>query len=114
MVRTVTAVIALYAFVLHGFVAGLLPLPSPLHGNAPCLGQIDADGHAPDGATSAHHPACCTAPGIVATAEDPLLAVAAIVWPPRPAVRLAWRTEMQKTARGPPGSIAHPRGPPTV
>ncbi len=113
-VRTITAVIALYAFVLHGFVAGLMPLPFPLHGGLPCLGQIDGDGPAPDGATPAHHPSCCTAPGIVANAEDPALVAAGIVWPRQSAIRIAWNAEPRKTARGPPGSIAHPRGPPTV
>ncbi|NEU12078.1 hypothetical protein G3T14_08030 [Methylobacterium sp. BTF04] len=112
--RAVTAVVALYALVLHAFLGGLMPLPSPLHGGALCLGQTDGGGADPDTGGVVHHQPCCTVPGLFAKAEDPVLAAAAIVWPPRGATRIAWRSEVRVAARGPPGSIAHPRGPPTL
>lgn len=115
ILRATIAVVALYALVLHAFVGGLMPPPSPLHGVL-CLGQADGGdaAGAPDGAVHVHHQPCCTAPALVAQVEDPILAVADIVWPRRSAARIAWRDETQAVARGPPRSIAHPRGPPTV
>lgn len=115
--RAVTAVIALYALVLHAFVGGLMPLPAPLpaplHAGVLCLGQT-GDGATPGTPGHVHHQPCCTAAGLVTAARDPVLATADIVWPRRSAARIAWHESATHAARAPPGSIAHPRGPPTV
>lgn len=113
--RAVTAVVALYAFVLQAFLGGLAPLPA--HAGVLCLGQSDAGapgGGGPDDAGAVHHHACCTAASVAGGGEQPLPCVTAILWPPRVAARVAWRGETAVAARGPPGSIAHPRGPPSV
>ena len=120
-VRAITAVVALYAFVLHAVLGGLVSLPStPGHGIL-CLGLSEGDAGAsvasgsqsPD--TGHHaHPPCCTVPGSVVAGLPPEFAAGAVAWPARAAVHLAWRPEAVVAARAPPGTIAHPRGPPVV
>ncbi len=117
--RAVTAVIALYAFVLHAVLGGLVPSTQPVGHGVLCLGQYDGDGAAASGAgtpDSGHHahPPCCTVPGSVLLGLLPEPATRIVAWPSREAVRLAWRPEALVSARGPPGTIAHPRGPPVV
>jgi len=112
--RAITAVVALYAFVLHAVLSGLVPLPvSAAHGIL-CLGPIDESGPGAPDSTHAHHQPCCTVAGSMLHAALPEVSARTIVWPARATHRVAWQREASVSARGPPGTIPHPRGPPTV
>ncbi|MGU3359571.1 hypothetical protein ACLBWX_04475 [Methylobacterium sp. M6A4_1b] len=112
--RAITAVIALYAFVLHATLSGLVPLPvSSAHGIL-CLGQSDDAGPGAPDPAHAHHQPCCTVAGPMLQAALPEVVARTIIWPVRTASRVAWRRESLVSARGPPGAIPHPRGPPVV
>ncbi|MDB5646968.1 MAG: hypothetical protein JWQ05_2637 [Methylobacterium sp.] len=114
--RAVTAVIALYAFVLHAVLGGLVPLPASVSHGILCLGQMDDAGSVPGAPdpSHAHHQPCCTVAGPMLDATSPATAPLAIVWPPRHVSRIAWQANSSVSARGPPGSIPHPRAPPAV
>ena len=114
--RAVTAVIALYAFVLQAFLGGLMPVPAFGTGSPICAASSDAPVGDDAPAQPAHgpHTLCCTAVAAFAAADHPGLTSSAIVWPARIVVRVAWRDEAWISARGPPGSIPHPRGPPAA
>lgn len=112
--RAITAVVALYAFVLHAVLSGLVPLPdSSAHGIL-CLGQIEEAGPAAPDSTHAHHQPCCTVAGPMLHAAMPEVSARTIVWPAPATSRVTWRREASVSARGPPGTIPHPRGPPAV
>lgn len=114
--RGVTAVIALYAFVLQAFLGGLLPAPAMGALGVICAGATGT-GPGEDDPTKPHptqHPACCIAAHAVPDASAPGAAATAVAWPARGVLHVAWPTEIRVAARAPPGSIAHPRGPPTV
>jgi hypothetical protein len=112
--RAITAVIALYAFVLHAVLSGLVPLPVASAHGILCLGQTDDAGPGAPDSTHAHHQPCCTVAGPMLQAALPEVAPRAVVWPDRAASRVAWHRESSVSARGPPGTIPHPRGPPAV
>ena len=61
--RAVTAVIALYAFVLNAILGGLVPLPASISHGVLCLGQADDAGPAMPDSSHAHHQSCCTVAG---------------------------------------------------
>ncbi|MCJ2035172.1 hypothetical protein [Methylobacterium sp. J-068] len=113
--RAVTAVIALYAFILHAVLGGLAPLPSVLDHGVLCLGQIDGASADPGDPAAAHHgpAACCTVPSALG-ALLPEGVTQPVSWPRGVVNVVDWRTQSPVSARGPPGTIAHPRGPPTV
>lgn len=112
--RAITAVIALYAFVLHAVLSGLVPLPSAASHGLLCLGQTDdLDSGTPNGAHT-HHLPCCTVAGSMLHAALPEIMPRSIIWPTPVVCRHAWQRGSSASARGPPGSIPHPRGPPFV
>ncbi|KAB1075085.1 hypothetical protein [Methylobacterium planeticum] len=114
--RAVTAVIALYAFVLQAFLGGLMPLGAPAPGGVLCL-TMDTHGPVDDGPAGPvpHHSGdCCLAAHLAAGAEPPRPPATLLAWSRRAAIRIAWEPVAAASARGPPGSIAHPRGPPVV
>jgi hypothetical protein len=114
--RVITAVIALYALVLQVFLATLMPLPAAGHADPICSGLMDGGSSAqgPEEPSHGHHKLCCTSVAAIAGADQPGLASSTVVWPVASVTRLTWRDEARQGARGPPGSIRHPRGPPAV
>lgn len=112
--RAITAVIALYAFVLHAVLSGLVPLPVSASHGILCLGSTDDAGPAVPDSAHAHHQPCCTVAGPMLHAALPDVSARTIVWPARATSRVTWSREASVSARGPPGTIPHPRGPPTV
>ncbi|KQP05744.1 hypothetical protein ASF26_10165 [Methylobacterium sp. Leaf93] len=114
--RVITAVIALYAFVLQIFLATLMPLPAAGHADPICSGLMDGEFAAqqPDGSTHVGHKLCCTSAVATVLADQPVLASSAIVWPAPSVIHLVWRDVAYLGTRGPPGSIPHPRGPPAA
>ncbi|WP_379040056.1 hypothetical protein [Methylobacterium marchantiae] len=111
--------IALYAFVLQVFLGTLMPLPMSGHADPLCSGLLDGMDvdRVPVDETPAHgaHKLCCP-PAAAMAGMDQLGGPAsiAIAWSAASVVRFAWRDEDRPGARGPPGSIPHPRGPPIV
>jgi hypothetical protein len=112
--RAITAVIALYAFVLHAVLSGLVPLPVSASHGILCLGLNDDAGPGVPDSTHAHHQPCCTVAGPMLHAALPDVSARTIVWPARAMRRVTWSRAASVSARGPPGAIPHPRGPPTV
>ncbi|MBY0256166.1 MAG: hypothetical protein K2X24_00940 [Methylobacterium sp.] len=113
--RAVTAVIALYAFVLNAILGGLVPLPASISHGVLCLGQADDAGPAMPDSSHAHHQSCCTVAGPMLQAALPEIDAYAVVWPPRAGQsRIAWQRKAAHFVRGPPGAIPRPRGPPVV
>ncbi len=116
--RAITAVIALYAFVLQVFLGTLMPLPAHGHADPLCSGlvdgvAVDAD-RGPAGSGHGAHKLCCTSVAAVSGAVQPGLSSSETVWPAQAVTRLTWRDEARPGARGPPGSISQPRGPPVT
>lgn len=114
--RPITAVVVLYAFVLQGFLGGLLPIRMLDHAGYLCSQAAETvpDGDGPIKAPPHHAAACCVAAHATLDAGAPLPAMAMAAWPPR-ASGVAIRTpELRVAARAPPGSISLARGPPTV
>ena len=114
--RAITAVIALYAFVLQVFLATLMPLPAAGHADAVCSGLMDSERAAqgPDEPSHGSHKLCCTSAGVTAVADQPVLVSSAILWPVSTVIRPIWNGVSLLGARGPPCSIPHPRGPPAA
>ncbi|MCJ2038047.1 hypothetical protein MKK55_03620 [Methylobacterium sp. J-059] len=111
--RAITAVIALYAFVLQGFLGGLMPTPMAGDVHALCLSGAAAAGD-PSPDTPHVHADCCTAAHHVADALAPRDTAATIIWPQgRVATTAFWRAAAN-APRAPPRAIAHPRGPPVA
>lgn len=114
--RPITAVVVLYAFVLQGFLGGLLPIRMLDHAGFLCSQVADSarNGDDPIKTPAQHGAACCIAAHAVADATPPLPGVVTLVWPLREA-RLPVRSpEIRVAARAPPGSIPLARGPPTA
>jgi hypothetical protein len=114
--RGVTAVIALYAFVLQAFLGGLLPAPAMGAFGVICAeatGTIPGEDQ-PGKPHPVQHAACCAAAHVAPDVAAPAVAGTTIAWPVRAALHVGRPTEIRVAARAPPGSIAHPRGPPTV
>ncbi|MCJ2047565.1 hypothetical protein MKK58_23920 [Methylobacterium sp. J-078] len=113
--RAVTAVIALYAFVLNAILGGLVPLPASISHGVLCLGQADDASPAVPDPSHAHHQSCCTVAGPMLQVALPEIDAHAVVWPPRAVLsRIAWQRKAAHFVRGPPGAIPRPRGPPVV
>jgi hypothetical protein len=109
--RAAVAVVALYALVLQAFLTGLLPV-----GAAQAHGFAELCAPAQDGSGQpARHDGkgCCTAAcaPLALPVPDPL-AAAAVAWPPRAAIILAFSAAAPPPARGPPVESHSPRGPP--
>ena len=111
--RAITAVIALYAFVLQAFLGGLMPAPILGDGHVLCLSSSPASGD-PSPDRPHVHADCCTAVHVAAVALAPGAAAATLAWPRRRVANAAFPREAANGARAPPHSIAHPRGPPVV
>ncbi|WP_375454503.1 hypothetical protein [uncultured Methylobacterium sp.] len=114
--RAIIAVIALYAFALQGFLGNLMPPVMGADGHVLCLsgsGLVAGD-PAPDRPAPHSHADCCTAAHVAAAVVAPGGESATIAWPPRRAARVAFATHPTNGPRAPPGSIAHPRGPPVL
>jgi hypothetical protein len=109
--RAAIAVLSLYAFLLQAFLGGLMPMPSVAQGL--CLQHAAAD-TAPGKAVPDGHGDCCTAALAAGTALPPRATPAPVIWNAGPALRPAWTMTAAVGARGPPGSIASPRGPPAT
>lgn len=114
--RAITAVVALYAFVLQVFLGTLMPLGAQGHPGPICAGLVEGGGSDQAPAEPGHgvHTLCCTSVTVLAGTDAPILASSAIVWPVTALLRPAWPDEARPHARGPPRSIPHPRGPPVV
>src|ERR1700712_1031445 len=90
--RAITAVIALYAFVLQAFLGGLMPMAPAGPDGILCLtldthGPADAGPFAP---AAHHHGDCCTAAQLAAGAAPPQPLATALAWSLRAATRIAW------------------------
>lgn len=114
--RVITAVIALYAFVLQIFLATLMPLPAAGHVDPICSGLMEGElaAQRPDSPSHDGHKLCCTSAVATILTDQPVLASSAIVWSTPSVIHLIWRDVADLSARGPPGSIPHPRGPPAA
>lgn len=114
--RVITAVIALYVFVMQVFLATLLPLPAAGHADPICSGLVEGElaAQQPDGSSHVGHKLCCTSAVATILADQPTLASSAIVWPVPSVIHLIWRDVASPGVRGPSGSIPHPRGPPAA
>ena len=112
----IIAVIALYAFVLQGFLGGLMPGLVGADGRVLCLSgtTVGPGDPAPDGQALHTHAECCTAAQIAATAMAPQPSSALVAWPVRLTVKIAFAVEAANGARAPPGAMPQPRGPPAV
>lgn len=113
--RALTAVVALYAFVMQAFLGGIVAsaaaAPSALPFDVHCLDK--ADPTTPQ-APAHHHAGCCTAAHPAAGTPSPLPAMTSIVWPARRVVRVVWRMEGVASARAPPFTLASARAPPVA
>lgn len=112
--RAITAVIALYAFVLQAFLGGLLPAPAMGAFGVICAQALGGASDDPAEPHPVQHQPCCIAAHAAPDVAQPAIAATIVAWPVRTALHVAWPTEIRVAARAPPGSIAHPRGPPTV
>ncbi len=114
--RPITAVIVLYAFVLQGFLGGLLPVRMLDHAGFLCsqAAETARNGDDPIKVPAQHGAACCIAAHGAADAAPPVPAMMTLVWPLREASSLVSRPEIRVAARAPPGSISLARGPPTA
>lgn len=114
--RPITAVVVLYAFVLQGFLGGLLPIRMLDHAGFLCAQAADSarNGEDPIKAPAQHAAACCIAAHVAADATPPLPAMVTLVWPLREAKLPTRGPEIRVAARAPPGSIPLARGPPTA
>ncbi|MFC5553302.1 hypothetical protein [Methylobacterium iners] len=115
VLRAITAVVALYAFMLQAFLGTMLPAAAMAHPGVICAPEAGlAEGEAPGTPHHADHAQCCIAPSWAVQAEAPASAASALAWPSRPVLQFAWGVEAAHPARSPPRSIAHPRGPPAI
>ncbi|WP_375464126.1 hypothetical protein [uncultured Methylobacterium sp.] len=114
--RAITAVIALYALVLQAFLGGLMPVAVGQGGEVLCLSGTDvqAGNPAPDRSAPHGHADCCTAAHVAAAAVAPRASPAIAAWPMRRSAIVTFAADAANGPRAPPGSIAHPRGPPVV
>lgn len=114
--RPITAVIVLYAFVLQGFLGGMLPIRMLDHAGFLCAQAAETarNGDDPIKTPAQHGAACCIAAHCDVDAVPPLPATATLAWPLRQAKRTVGRPEIRVAARAPPGSISFARGPPTA
>jgi hypothetical protein len=120
-VRRLTAVLALYAFVMQAFLGGLAPLPMASAAALPfdihCLDKFEEAGRTDPAAPHApahQHGCCCTAAQPIAGSPPPQPAMALVAWPPRRAVQLVWKMAAALPARAPPRTLASARAPPLV
>ena len=91
--RPITAVIVLYAFVLQGFLGGLLPVRMLDHAGFLCsqAAETARNGDDPIKVPAQHGAACCIAAHGAADAAPPVPAMMTLVWPLREASSLVSR-----------------------
>lgn len=110
--RATIAVVALYAFVLQAFLAGMLPVPT-----ANAFGFAELCSPSPgDGGVPTKHDAkdCCTAACTPVAIPLPNHDASAIAWPARRLATALFDPALPPPARGPPIHSHSPRGPPAV
>ncbi|WP_336488495.1 hypothetical protein [Methylobacterium nigriterrae] len=114
--RAITAVVALYAFVLQAFLGGLMPIQGGGPDGVLCLHAAETGLADPGPGTPlpAHHGDCCTAAPLAGSAEPPRPVGVGLAWSLRNVTRVSWHASDAVAARAPPNTIAHPRGPPVT
>ncbi|MBK3402806.1 hypothetical protein H0176_22635 [Methylorubrum populi] len=112
--RAAIAVAALYALALQAVLGGASLAVSPDPAHVLCQ-QDEGGGEGLSKARASHgHPDCCLVAYIPGPVAVPSMEAVLVVWPPREAVAVIWRSEVLALPRGPPGTGTSARAPPVA